>query len=326
MAVPSWTMSLCLRVRERAWHQSIVAAAADLPGLIPVVKGNGYGFDRSTLMPIAARLSTEIAVGSVYEAADVPADRTAIVLTPHIRPLPRDLPAHVVLTVGRLSDVEALHRQGWTGAVSIKLQSSMKRFGATPTELANLVIASRAAGLNPTMYGLHLALAGDQDRRESEVDRWLDVLDEPLPLGISHVDSTTYARLRARHPNRQFRVRVGTALWHADKSTLRLSADVLDVHPVSVGETVGYRARLVPGAGHVVVVGAGSAHGVHPLDDGRSPFHFGKCRMQLIEGPHMHSSLAFVASGDPCPVVGEQVDVQRPLIDTAVDELEWVRD
>jgi hypothetical protein len=31
-----------------------------------------------------------------------------------------------------------------------------------------------------------------------------------------------------------------------------------------------------------------------------------------------------VPTGDPLPVIGDRVDVQRPLLGTTVDELVWV--
>ena len=71
------------------------------------------------------------------------------------------------------------------------------------------------------------------------------------------------------------------------------------------------------------MVGAGTAHGVHPLDDGRSPFHFARRRLALLEPPHMHTSMVFVPAGEPTPGRGDVVDVQRPLISTVVDEVVW---
>ena len=70
----------------------------------------------------------------------------------------------------------------------------------------------------------------------------------------------------------------------------------------------------MPGDGTLVMVGAGTAHGVHPLGDGRSPFHFARRRLDLVEPPHMHTSMVFVPAGDPAPRCGDIVDVQRPLI------------
>jgi len=42
-----------------------------------------------------------------------------------------------------------------------------------------------------------------------------------------------------------------------------------------------------------------------------------------VEGPHMHASLVFVPEGDPCPAIGDEVDVQRPLVTTNADDVRW---
>jgi alanine racemase len=319
-------MGLRLTIRRSAWKQRLQDVAADFPGLIPVVKGNGYGFGRRPLMPLAATLSDTIAVGTVFEADDVPADRAATVLTPHLGLLPAAITSTTMLTVGSVAHVEALHGQGWTGTVAIKLQSTMHRHGVATDELAALTDAISATRLVPATYLIHLPLAGTPHDHAVEVESWLPRLDASLPVSVSHLDDAAYAALRLAHPDREFTIRLGTQLWHGDKSFLHLSADVLDVHPVRAGTRVGYQATRVDGDGHVVLVAAGSAHGVQPLDDGRSPFHFARGRLALLEAPHMHTSMLFVAAGDPCPRVGDRVDVQRPLTMTTVDELDWVDD
>jgi alanine racemase len=319
-------MGLRLSVRESAWLHAVAGAVADRPGLIPVVKGNGYGFGRPTLMPLAAGLADQIAVGTVYEAADVPAGRSALVLTPHLGPLPDDLPPTAIMTVGSIEHVAALQARRWSGAVVLKLRSSMRRYGVEPDGLAPLHGAAADAGMEVAGYSIHLPLAGDDGLRRAEVEHWLGHLDPRLPLSVSHLGPDTYASLRSRHPDRAFRIRTGTAIWHADKAPFHLSADVLDTHPVRAGDAVGYRATVVPADGTVVAVGAGSAHGIAALSDGRSPFHYSRRRIALLEPPHMHTSMVFVPRGDPCPNVGDRVDVQRPLITTTVDELEWADD
>ena len=118
-------------------------------------------------------------------------------------------------------------------------------------------------------------------------------------------------------------MRLGTSLWHGDKSMMQLTADVLGTHSLEAGERAGYRLTQTTGPGHVVLVGAGSAHGVMPLDDGRSPFHFQQSRLNLLEPPHMHTSMLFVARGRVIPSVGEWIDVQRPLTQVQVDLLQW---
>jgi len=322
-------MGLRLSVQRTAWLHSVDDAASTRPGLVPVVKGNGYGFGRPTLMPIAARLAAahgadgQLAVGTVYEAHDVPTGSVALVLTPHIDAIPDTVPSTAILTVGNVDHVRALERHGWTGRVSIKLASSMRRYGVCAEALPAVVGEAASAGLDLESFSIHLPLTGGDDVRRAEIEAWLPMLDAAVPLSVSHLDPGTYADLRAAHADRRLRLRCGTALWHADKRFVHLSADVLDVHPVALGETAGYHATPVPADGHLVLVAAGSAHGVGPLAGGLSPFHYARTRMALLEGPHMHTSIAFVPTGQPTPAIGDRVDVQRPLIETAVDELEW---
>jgi alanine racemase len=329
-------MGLRLSVQRAAWLRAIEVAATDRPGLIPVVKGNGYGFGRSTLMPIAAGLNAttsnqptsnqngQIAVGTVYEAADVPPNRIALVLTPHIDALPASLPTSAILTVGHPDHARALERSGWTGRVSIKLASTMRRYGTSPEALPDLLAAASAAGFITTAYALHLPVAGTEDSRCAEIEAWMPMLDPSLPLSVSHVEPATYARLCTAHPERTLHIRSGTALWHADKTLLHLTADVIEVHAVAAGTVAGYHESTVPADGHLVLVAAGSAHGLRAHDDGRSPFHFARQRVLLLERPHMHTSMLFVPNGQPLPSVGDRIDVQRPLIETAVDETEWL--
>jgi alanine racemase len=320
------SMGLRLSVHRRAWQQSVDEVAASLPGLIPVVKGNGYGFGRGELMPHAARLSTHIAVGSVYEAVDVPTDRTAVVLTPHIGALPPSLPTSATLTVGSIAHVDSLRTHGWTGSVVVKLRSSMRRYGVSHSGFTELTQAVTNAGFTIVGYALHFPLVGSSAEHAAEVDEWMTDLDPAIPVSVSHLDADTYRQLCTRHSTRRVQIRTGTALWHGDKAFLHLSADVLDSQTVEANDTVGYRGVTITQPGHVLLVAAGSAHGVRALDDSRSPFHFDRHRLPLIEPPHMHTSMVFVGADQPCAAIGDRIDVQRPLIHTLVDELEWVDD
>jgi hypothetical protein len=164
-------------------------------------------------------------------------------------------------------------------------------------------------------FAVHLPLAGDP----CEVDDWLARLPPGAPVAVSHLDVAALNDLRARHPGHHLPIRLGTALWHGDKQALALRADVVDRRPATT-PVAGYRHRPLPGAGGtLVMVGAGTAHGVHPLADGRSPFHFGRRRLELVEPPHMHTSMVWVPDGAPCPLVGDDVDVQVPLTHIAPD-------
>ena len=106
---------------------------------------------------------------------------------------------------------------------------------------------------------------------------------------------------------------------------------MLDVRRVAAGERAGYRLGEIDSDGHLVIVGAGTAHGLVAFDahratgrEPRSPFHFQRQRLALHESPHMHTSMCFVPDGDPLPRIGDRVDVQRPLTMTDVDEFEWL--
>ena len=322
-------MTVRLTVRREEWERHVGATATAYgPGLVPVVKGNGYGFGRATLLPIAAGLGSRVCVGSVHELAGVPHDLIAVVLTPTLHPPAERAPDTTIFTVGDPAHVAAL--AGLPGSrVMVKLASTMHRYGSTTEELPALLAAVDTAGMQVAAFALHLPLAGADAARLAEIEAWLPHLSAEHELWVSHLQPEAFVALQKRHPSRTFRIRVGTALWHGIPKGrfLQLSADVLSTQPVRAGDAVGYFATPAPADGTVVAVGAGSAHGVAPLDNDdpsrRSPFHFARHRVALLETPHMHTTMLFVPSGQLCPAVGERVDLQRPLISTLVDEVEW---
>ena len=203
-------------------------------------------------------------------------------------------PNRPIVTIGDPAHISAL--DGWRGDVLVKLASSMRRFGVAPRELDDFERTARVAGLKVVGYSIHLPLAGEDLDRVAEVERWVTVLDNrrtaidrPSDVWVSHLGPDAHAGLCARWPDRRFPIRLGTALWHGDKSMLHLTADVLDIHAVSAGTVAGYNGTRVIADGTLVIIGAGSAHGVTVLDDGRSPFHFQHRRLALLERPHMHT-------------------------------------
>lgn len=139
-------MTLQLSVDLAAWDRHVSQTARDLGDLIPVVKGNGYGFGRANLMTHAQKIANQIAVGTIFEAQDVPANCTALVLTPVGQHIPKDLPKSVVLTVGSLQHVQNLKNVSWRGEIVIKLRSSMNRYGAETSDVAAVQSAVQSAG------------------------------------------------------------------------------------------------------------------------------------------------------------------------------------
>ncbi|MEO5722791.1 MAG: alanine racemase [Ilumatobacteraceae bacterium] len=320
-------MTVRLSVDRTAWLEHVHRVADEFDAHVPVVKGNGYGFGRSVLHPVAAELAARVCVGTVHELDHIANGVTPIVLTPTLTAPAGTAP---VITVGAVHHVAAL--AGWRGRVAIKLASSMLRYGAVPADLDALVAAVRAARLEIDSVSIHLPLAGDDEARAAEITAWLPLLDPAWTVSVSHLANATFTMLREAHPTRRFELRAGTALWHGDKSFLHLTADVIDVRQVRGGTPAGYRLTPVPADGVLVMIGGGSAHGIAPLADGRSPFHFAHRRLVLLEPPHMHTSIGFIGSigfvgatdgRDAVPAAGDRVDVQRPLIITTVDEIEW---
>ena len=188
-------MTVRLTVQRAAWEAHVAAVAGAVDGLLPVVKGNGYGFGRPMLHALAAPLADHVCVGTVHELDHLAADTTPIVLTPTLVPPPTLAP---ILTVGALEHVAAL--AGWPGRVVVKLRSSMRRFGVTPDALANLLDAAAAAGLAVEGAALHLPLAGDDHDRIAEIEAWLAVLPDELDLSVSHLSPDLVRRAPARPP------------------------------------------------------------------------------------------------------------------------------
>jgi alanine racemase len=321
-------MAVTLYVDRAAWLAHVEETWRLHPGLIPVVKGNGYGLGRDRLAALAVERGADaIAVGTVHELASVPSGVTAVVLTPALAPELADVdPAGVQLTVGGRRHVDEARAAGWRGAVVVKLASDLRRFGTSPEELDGLHAAIDEAGLAVAAHALHFPLATSSAEHAAQATSWLAVLggapsSGPLELQVSHVEPEDLAVLAARHPHVRLRPRVGTRLWHGDKRWFALRADVLDVRPVGAGERAGYRLTEQPAEGHLVVASGGTAHGVQPLPDGRSPYHFARTRLALVEPPHMHTSLLFVAAGEPLPGIGDELDLQRPLTQVNPDRI-----
>jgi alanine racemase len=321
-------MALTLTIDRPAWRAHLARTTGAFSGVVPVVKGNGYGFGRTFLAELVSSWAAasppieELAVGTVHELAGLPPDGPRpLVLTPA---LARELTPGVgpaVLTVGSTLHVADVVAAGLRPPVMVKLATSMRRYGVSPEELPDLLRAIEVARLAVHGFSIHPPLAGTTNAHAAEASAWAEHLPDGSVVYVSHLDAPAYAELAARQPRHRWKIRLGTALWHGDKSFLHLAADVLETRPVAAGTRVGYRLVEVPGPGHVAMVTAGTAHGVRPLADGSSPFHFARRRLRLLEPPHMHTSMVFVTDGEPVPGVGDQVDVQHPLTMTLVDRI-----
>ena len=88
---------------------------------------------------------------------------------------------------------------------------------------------------------------------------------------------------------------------------------------IKAGQRAGYRLAEVPGRGHLVMVTAGTAHGIQPLAGGRSPFHFGRRRPLAARRRHVagaevaHHVAPKLGVARRRGVVGEGVEGHAPL-------------
>lgn len=315
-------VTLTLTVDSAAWNRRIDAMAARIDGLVPVVKGNGYGFGRTWLAERASLLAPTMAVGTVFEVDSVPSNYPTLVLTPTLS-VPPDLRANAVLTIGSRAHLDAIGPDPRPRRVLIKIRSRMNRYGVDVAEVADLVEQCNRRRLEIAGLSIHPPLEGSFADHRREIEALTSRADPQFPVFVSHLDESEYAILRGDHPERTWYLRLGTSLWHGDKNEMSLTTDVLDVRTVTKATVAGYRSHPVATGQRIVILGCGSAHGVTPLSDGRSPFHFSRHRLALVEAPHMHTSMCIVPDDQPCPSVGDSVDVQRPLTMSTVDVVRW---
>lgn len=335
-------MSLELHVDATRWRRHLDAVHSAYGELVPVVKGNGYGFGREVLAAEATRLGCKrIAVGTYAEAPAALAafDGDVVVLSPW-RPFLAEAAAtqgddRLVHTVGRVEDVAALADRLPGARVVVEGETSMSRHGLDRHELAAAVAA--LGDLRVDGFAIHLPLPpGAPGGNLAEAESWAAALEASrlatTTLSVSHLSAAEVATLRERRPGLTVRPRVGTGLWLGDLGALDVRATVLDVHGVARGERVGYRQRAVPRDGHVLVVSGGTSHGIgleapraatgvvqrgKTLAKGGleaaglalSPFTIAGRQRWFVEPPHMHASQLLLPGSVPPPAVGETVEV-----------------
>ncbi|MGI9084693.1 MAG: alanine racemase [Aeromicrobium sp.] len=340
-------MTFDLRVDAARWRRHLAGVAVSTPGIVPVVKGNGYGLGRDLLAAEATALGCPtLAVGTYSE---VPAALAAfagdvMVLSPW-RPFLTDVTYddRVVHTVGRVEDVEALAARGEAVRVVVEGETSMARHGFDRHELA--AAAAAMGDLRVEGFAVHLPMAG---ANLTEAEGWAAALGasqlETETLFVSHLTAVELAELRERRPDLDVRPRIGTALWLGDLGAFDVRSTVLDRHRVSRGERVGYRQRPIPREGFLLVLAGGTSHGLGleapratgtVLQRGKtlakggleaagfsmSPFTVDGKQRWFAEPPHMQASLVFLPSAARPPEVGDTVSVAVRYTTTTFDAI-----
>jgi len=326
-------MALTLYVdtaRWRAHHQTVVE---QFPGIVPVCKGNGYGFGHERLADEATRLRCDmLAVGTTYEAARIKDffSGDLLVLTPYrLGEEPVPLPDRAIRSV---SSVEGV--RGLVGArVVIEVMSSMRRHGVAEDDLVKLHTAIDDVRLEG--FAIHLPLdRTDGTDAVEEVFAWMERLRAArLPLHtmfVSHLKAAELAALQQQFPQTRFRARIGTLMWLGDHDATEYRGAVLDVTRIAKGERYGYRQEKTAADGHLVVVAGGTSHGVgleapkalHGLmprakgvaraglatvNRNLSPFVWAGKQRWFAEPPHMQVSILFLPSDVAPPAVGDEL-------------------
>lgn len=342
-------MTLSLHVDGDRWRRHLRTVAADNPGLVPVAKGNGYGFGVGRLARRAQWLGSDmVAVGTYEEVPEVASrfDGDVLVLSPWRPFLPAvEYGERILHTVGRVCDLDVLRAASPGPRIVLEALTSVRRHGLPREEFA--AVRGSLAGVRLEGIALHLPIA-HPERHRAEVGGWLARLgDAHLPTArvfVSHLAGAELAALQGRHPDLEIRPRIGTALWLGDSTALSARADVLDAHLVRRGDRVGYRQRPLPRDGTVLVVSGGTAHGIgleapsSAVSAGQrvrsfarggldaaglalSPFKVDGRRRWFVEPPHMQVSLLFVPSGVSVPAVGDQLSADIRHTATTFDRV-----
>ncbi|WP_129664428.1 alanine racemase [Phytoactinopolyspora endophytica] len=342
-------MALTLHVDAARWRRHLKSIVEpDGVTVVPVSKGNGYGFGNATLASEAFSLGAgTLAVGTYEEIDDVSGTFTGdiLVLSPW-RPwleTPVD-DERVVHTVSRLADLRALAERGGRPRVVVEVLTSMRRHGVGPDELEAVGEALEDVRLEG--FALHLPLGGDHAEEAHRLGSLaLDTAPSSVPrtLWVSHLTPAA-ASVLATQTDAEVRLRVGSALWLGDRGALSARGTVLDVHRIRRGDQYGYRQRRARRNGRLVVVGGGTAHGIalqapSPVTGARqrlvtaakggleatgralSPFRVEGKQRWFAEPPHMQCSMIWLPDDVRSPSPGDELEVDVRFTTTTFDRV-----
>ena len=345
-------MPLTLTIDRARWEEHQRRLLSEVPALVPVAKGNGYGFGLELLARQAGNLGVPVlAVGIAQEVEKVRAAGWSggfagdvVILNPW-RPFDEVATAqlhdpHLIVTVSRVEDIAALAKSHPGTRVLIEIETSMHRHGLRPSDI------DAAALERLTFEGWTIHLPADGSLEEANRLATDALATRRGPIWLSHLSVADYRSLSARL-DVATHMRVGTRLWLGDRSAYQTTATVLDVHRIGKGEVLGYHSRRAPKDGHILIISGGTAHGVAmaaPVPQrslrqrgvtlaqgfldaaGRtlSPFEVGGRKRAFAEPPHMHSSMIFVPGADPLVQVGDEVPVTTRMTTVTVDEIHLI--
>jgi alanine racemase len=344
-----------LRLDGERWREHLRTVAGAMPGIVPVIKGNGYGFGLRRLAEESVTLGADTVgvgipseVGIVREAFP----RDLVILNPWdpsselATELTRD--SSVITTVSRLHDLELLAARGDRPRVLVEVLTSMRRHGVQPDDLGQ--VTALLSGVRFEGWTIHLPLHADGRYAEAERLSHAALAAAAGRLWFSHLPPEETVALARQLGGADadpvpVRQRVGTRLW-LDRRSRSTTATVLDVHEIKRGERAGYRQRVCPADGWIVVVAGGTSHGIGmeaPTSAktvrhraiafatgslaaaglALSPYTINGKKRWFLEPPHMQSSQVFLPRKERPPRIGQEVPVELRLTTATVDCIAW---
>ena len=265
--------------------------------VVPVVKGNGYGFGREILIREANLFeASQIAIANVWELESALNQTSAelLVLEP-FNPKDRLAYAQWELLLGadahRVTAILSSNAIAEAKNVGIKKilldgATSMHRFGMARHEMSSLVrdndkqleivglsLHSPIAEPVVTHFAALEMTAGINTQNTSnrilEILAWLASYQAiakenslPLKASLSHLTSSDIKTIKLAYPDFVLDIRSGTQLWLGCPKALHATGDVLAVHEITKATHVGYRQIESATNQRLIVVSGGTAHGV----------------------------------------------------------------
>lgn len=326
-------MPLTLHVAGEKWRSHLQKVASQKPGLVPVIKGNGYGFGLEFLAAESTRLGVDtVAVGLASEVAKVRSSFAGeiVILSPDQNFSEMNDPK-IIQTI---SSIDLLQSIDTATNIIIEILTPMNRHGIDMSDLARTLAIVEDRGLKLRGFALHLPL--------TKVDKsWISATLANFPdssiVWVSHLRDAD--KVKKEFPNLIFRERIGTALWLGADSALEATATVLESRKVQ--GKAGYQQR--PVTGNVIVASGGTAHGIglaapqndfsalgrfkiiaRAIEAGlgkmRSPYRFDGKVLDFLESPHMQCSLLICRTSKQ-PKPGDELKVRVRYTTTIFDQI-----
>jgi alanine racemase len=285
-----------LRAHLVSVMNSYATAGAEL---VPVIKGNGYGFGRDVLASEASRLGCHrIAIGTVWELGQTLADFAGevLVLEPFnssdesaVAQWRSHLEHNANRIIVTVSDQDLASVRA-AGAKNIYLEgkTSLSRFGLLPFDMQSLTNFNDLKVLGLSLHLPIVQLASKVDatteisaafdgaelsQSMTEAWNWIVLFEElsnkyslPKHISLSHVSDKQVRSLKnmmqSYNFNLEIEVRAGTKLWLGEPSALQACGTVLQIHEITHRQTVGYQQIDSGSNKRLIVVSGGTAHGV----------------------------------------------------------------